>query len=95
MANIVRKGDSNTVGGIAQIGASTVKCEGGNVMLPGMPVTPHPCCGQRGCDQHCSAKTTGGSSTVKCEGKKVIHSKDIDTCGHKRQTFASTVLIGQ
>lgn len=94
MPNIVRSGDINEKGGIAQVGASTVKAEGGNVMLPGMPVTPHPCCSSPGCSAHCIATTQGGSVTVKCEGKSVIHNNDIDTCGDKRQTFAATVRVG-
>ena len=94
MPNVVRAGDINSAGGAANIGASTVKCEGKPVMLPNMPVTPHPCCGSDGCNAHCNARTTGGSSTVRCEGKPVIHSNDIDSCGHKRQTSAATVKVG-
>jgi len=43
MPNVVRKGDVNAAGGVATVGAGTVKCEGSAVMLPGSPVTPHPC----------------------------------------------------
>ena len=94
MPNVVRVTDINVAGGIATLGAGTVKCEGQPVMLPGSPVTPHPPCGLPGQQPHCEAKVTGGSSTVKCEGKPVVHSLDIDTCGHKRQTFAATVKVG-
>lgn len=94
MPKVVRTGDINSVGGAAQIGASTVTCEGKPVMLPNMPVTPHPCCGSPGCGGHCSARTTGGSSTVTCEGKPVIHTNNTDSCGHKRLTGASTVTVG-
>jgi len=94
MPNVVRKGDINTAGGIALGGASTVHAEGKTIMQPGQPVTPHPCCGASGCGPHCSATTTGGSSTVFVEGKPVLHNNDIDSCGHKRQTFASTVYVG-
>ena len=92
MPNVVRAGDINAAGGAAQIGASTVTCEGAPVMLPTMPVTPHPPCPVE--QSHCSARTQGGSSTVTCEGKPVIHSNDIDTCGHKRLTSAATVSVG-
>lgn len=94
MPNVVRKGDINAAGGVCQLGASTVKCEGSLVGHPGSPVSPHPPCGQDGQDIHCNAQTLGGSSTVKCEGKPVLHSNDIDSCGHKRQTFAATVTVG-
>jgi len=94
MPNVVRVGDINAAGGVATLGASTVKCEGALVMLPGSIVTPHPPCGAPGAQPHCEAKTVGGSSTVKCEGKPVLLSTDIDTCGHKRQTFAATVTAG-
>lgn len=94
MPNVVRQGDINVVGGVAQLGASTVKCEGAVVSFPGSPVTPHVPCGFPGQQEHCTAKTTGGSSTVKCEGKPVLMSTDIDTCGHARQTFAVTVTVG-
>lgn len=94
MPNVVRAGDINAAGGAAQIGAGTVKCEGAAVMQPNMPVTGHPPCGAPGGEPHCNAKTTGGSSTVSCEGKPVVHANDIDTCGHKRQTSASTVSVG-
>jgi uncharacterized Zn-binding protein involved in type VI secretion len=94
MPNVVRKGDINAAGGVCQLGAGTVTCEGSPVGFPGSPVTPHACCGLPGCDSHCNATTQGGSSTVTCEGKPVLHSNDIDTCGHKRQTFAGTVTVG-
>jgi len=94
MPNVVRKGDINVAGGVALGGAGTVFAEGAPVMLPGEPVTPHPCCGAPGCSSHCSAKTVGGSSTVLCEGRPVLHNGTIDSCGHNRRTFAATVFVG-
>lgn len=94
MAKVVRQGDTNTAGGVATVGASTVFVEGAQAMLPGSAVTPHGCCGAKGCGAHCSAQTKGGSSTVFVEGKKILNTDDIDTCGHKRQTSASTVFVG-
>ena len=94
MPNVVRQGDINQAGGATTLGAGTVTCEGQPVSYPGAIVTPHPPCGAPGQDAHCNAKTTGGSSTVTCEGKPVLHSADVDTCGHPRQTFASTVTVG-
>lgn len=95
MPNVVRKGDTNTVGGAVMIGASTVFAEGSEVALPNAPVTPHPCCGFPGCNSHCNATTTGGSSTVFAEGQPIITSDDFDSCGDKRNTFAPTVFIGK
>ena len=94
MANVVRKGDTNTAGGAALGGASTVFAQGAAVMLPANSVTAHPCCGAPGCGAHCSAQTVGGSSSVFVEGKPVLHNSDVDSCGHGRQTFATTVFVG-
>ena len=88
MAQVVRNGDANTAGGVAQGGATTVFAENGNVMLPAQPVTGH------GNGIHAGPQTQGGSSTVFCEGTKVIHTDDVDTCGHKRAEHAPTVYIG-
>ncbi len=93
MPNVVRSGDINIVGGAAIGGAPTVLAEGAPVMVPNMPVTPHPCCGGPGCGKHCNAITTGGSSTVFAEGLPIITSLDFDSCGDKRQTFAPTVFV--
>ena len=95
MPNVVRQGDINAVGGVCQLGAGTVTCEGLPVGFPGRPVTPHPPCGAPGQQAHCTAKTTGGSGTVTCEGKPVLLVTDIDTCGHARQTSAATVTAGK
>lgn len=96
MPNVVRRGDINTVGG-AVIGpcSPTVFAQGQNVSLPNDAVTPHPCCGQPGCNPHCNAKTTIGSSTVFATGTPIITNEDVDTCGHKRLTYAPTVFIGK
>jgi uncharacterized Zn-binding protein involved in type VI secretion len=75
------------------IGASTVFAEGSPIAGPASPVTPHPPCPVS--PSHCAASTTGGSTTVFCEGKPVLLNTDIDTCGHPRQSFASTVFVGK
>jgi len=94
MPNVERLGDPNVAGGIALVGAGTVFANGRPVILPGNPVTQHPCCGQSGCDIHCNAKTKGGSSTVFAESLPVIHVDDIDTCGHKRSSPSPDVIVG-
>ena len=94
MPAVVRRGDANSAGGIATQGAATVFVNGRGVVPPGSPVTPHPCCGSRGCDAHCSASTTGGSATVFAEGKPIILVGDTDTCGHSRAQGSPNVFIG-
>lgn len=94
MPAVVRRGDANSAGGIATQGAATVFVNGRGVVPPGSPVTPHPCCGSRGCDAHCSASTTGGSATVFAEGKPIILVGDPDTCGHSRAQGSPNVFIG-
>ena len=89
MPKIERNGDANVAGGIAQQGAQTVFANGKNVMLPGMPVTPH-----RKGGKHKVARTKGGSSTVFAEGLPVIHVNDFDTCGHKRSAGSDDVFVG-
>jgi uncharacterized Zn-binding protein involved in type VI secretion len=94
MPAVVRRGDANSAGGIATQGAATVFVNGRGVVPPGSPVTPHPCCGSKGCDAHCSAVTTGGSATVFAEGKPIILVGDNDTCGHARAQGSPNVFIG-
>jgi len=94
MPQVVRKGDVNSAGGVATQGAATVLVNGRGVVFPGSSVTPHPCCGSKGCNVHCSAVTTGGSPTVLAEGRKIILVGDSDSCGHPRVTGSATVLIG-
>ena len=93
MPNVERLGDVNVAGGIALVGAATVFVNSKNVILPGNPVTPHPCCGQPGCDIHCNAETMGGSPSVFAESKPVIHVNDVDTCGHKRSSPSPDVFV--
>jgi uncharacterized Zn-binding protein involved in type VI secretion len=89
----VRQGDTNSAGGVARGGASTVKINGRNAMQPGMSVSPHPCCPKKGCGAHCGASTRGGSSTVFVEGRPLITTSDSDSCGHGRSTGSSNVNV--
>lgn len=90
-----RQGDANGAGGVAQGGAATVFVNGRPLMTSGQSVTPHPCCGRKGCPPiHCSATTTGGSGTVFAEGKPVIRTGDADACGHARAGGSGDVLVG-
>jgi len=95
MAGVVRRGDINTAGGMAVDASTTVLVNGRGVVYPGSLVTPHPCCGAKGCDIHCSAVVVGpGSSTVLVEGKRVIRKGDWDLCSHTRATASSDVTCG-
>ena len=94
MPAVVRRGDANSAGGVATQGAATVLVNGRGVVPPGASVTPHPCCGSKGCNAHCNARTTGGSATVFAEGKPIILVGDSDTCGHERAQGSPNVFIG-
>jgi uncharacterized Zn-binding protein involved in type VI secretion len=92
MPAVQRKGDPNSSGGIATGGVATVRVNGRPVAVPGISVTPHPCCGQPGCGAHCAATTSGGSGSVRAGGKPVLRtSSDSDTCGHPRSGGSSNV----
>ena len=93
MPAIQRVGDANTAGGIAQIGVVSVRANGRNVIVVGNPVTPHPCCGSRGCAIHCSATTTNGSSTVRAGGIAIVYTGSSDTCGHPRAGGSPNIKI--
>jgi uncharacterized Zn-binding protein involved in type VI secretion len=85
MPAVQRQGDANSAGGVATSGVISVRINGRPVVVPGISVTPHPCCGRRGCAIHCAAVTTGGSGTVRAGGKPIIRtSADADSCGHAR-----------
>jgi uncharacterized Zn-binding protein involved in type VI secretion len=95
MPGVVRTGDINSAGGAAIRGSSSVLVNGRGVVAPGSSVSPHPCCGAKGCEIHCVAVVVGpGSSTVLVEGKRVIRQGDSDICGHSRMTASTDVICG-
>lgn len=93
-AKAVRQGDINSAGGATISGSKKVFVNGRPLCFPGIPVTPHPCCGDEGCEKHCTAKTSGGSSKVFVDGNPVIKVGDNDTCDHPRVTGSPNVIIG-
>lgn len=94
MPSAQRVGDPNTAGGIVTAGIGSVRVNGRAIVVPSMPVTPHPCCGQPGCGIHCSAVTSGGSGSVRAGGRPVIRTGvDIDTCGHPRAGGSGDVRV--
>jgi uncharacterized Zn-binding protein involved in type VI secretion len=95
MPGVQRKGDANSAGGVASGGVSSVKVNGRPIVVNGISVTPHPCCGQRGCPpSHCSATTTGGVGSVKAGGIPIIVNGNSDTCGHPRTAGSGDVRVG-
>ena len=92
---VCRVGDRNAAGGVILSGDSTVLVNGRPVAVIGSRVTPHPCCGKKGCPPvHCSATTTSTNSTILVNGKPIVTLGDIDTCGHARSSGSSSVVVG-
>jgi uncharacterized Zn-binding protein involved in type VI secretion len=92
---IQRVGDQNTAGGVILNGDNTVLINGRAVAVRGVGVSPHPCCGRKGCPPtHCSAKTQASDSTVLVNGIPLILTDDKDTCGHPRAGGSADVLVG-
>lgn len=95
MPSVQLVGDVNSAGGvITGPGSPTVRMNGRAVSLSGDSVSPHPCCGRRGCPPiHCSAKTVGSSKNVKANGIAIVLTGDSDTCGHARVGGTSGIGI--
>jgi uncharacterized Zn-binding protein involved in type VI secretion len=94
MPLVVRMGDVNSAGGVATSGVFTVLANGRPVVPPGTRVTPHPCCGAKGCGIHCGASTTMGAPRVLAGGRPVVFVGSPDTCGHSRATGSPNVIVG-
>ena len=93
--SIQRVGDRNTAGGVITNGDSSVLINGRAVAVRGSSVSPHPCCGQRGCPPtHCNARTQTNTATVLVNGVPLIFTDDVDTCGHPRASGSPDVLVG-
>jgi uncharacterized Zn-binding protein involved in type VI secretion len=92
---VCRVGDKNAQGGVLLNGENTVLVNGRPIAVFGGKVTPHPCCGQKGCPPvHCNATTTSTNGTVLAGGKPVVTVGDKDTCSHARQNGSTDVVIG-
>jgi uncharacterized Zn-binding protein involved in type VI secretion len=92
---VQRVGDRTTAGGEMVRGDRQVFVNHRPVATVGARVTPHPCCGRKGCPPiHCSAATTSTNSNVLVNGRPIITAGDADTCGHKRSSGSSDVLVG-
>jgi len=92
---VCRVGDKNSAGGVIISGDSSVLVNNRPIAVVDSPVTPHPCCGAKGCPpSHCSARTKSNNSTIKVNGKAVVTTGSSDTCGHERVGGSTDVLIG-
>ena len=90
-----RVGDADDAGGVATGGVGSVRVNNRAVIVNGNSVTPHPCCGRKGCPPvHCSATTTSGSGTVRAGGISINRTGDADSCGHSRSGGSDNVQVG-
>ena len=95
MPAVQRVGDQDSAGGVILNGDSTVLINGRAVAIRGASVSPHPCCGARGCPPvHCSAKTQANNSSVLVNGVPLVLTSDVDTCGHPRSGGSPDVTVG-
>lgn len=95
MPAVQRVGDKDSAGGVILNGDSSVLINGRAVAIRGASVSPHPCCGQRGCPPtHCNAKTQASNSTVLVNGVPIVLTSDVDTCGHPRSGGSPDVTVG-
>lgn len=92
---VCRVGDKNAAGGVIINGDSSVLVNGRPIAVENSRVSPHPCCGRKGCPPvHCSAKTTSKNPSVLVNGKAVVTVGDLDTCNHSRNNGSNDVVIG-
>jgi uncharacterized Zn-binding protein involved in type VI secretion len=93
--SVQRVGDRNTAGGIITNGDSSVLVNNRPVAVSGSRVTPHPCCGAKGCPPvHCSATTSSNNTNVLVNGIPIIVSGDLDSCNHTRSQGSFDVVVG-
>jgi uncharacterized Zn-binding protein involved in type VI secretion len=92
---VCRVGDQNAAGGVVLNGDTSVLVNGRPVAVQGSKVSPHPCCGARGCPPvHCSASTTSTNGLVLVNGVPITTLGDIDTCNHARVAGSPNVVVG-
>jgi uncharacterized Zn-binding protein involved in type VI secretion len=92
---VQRVGDQNAAGGVILEGVPSVLVNNRPVAVAGASVTPHPCCGAKGCPPiHCAAVTTSTNYQVLVEGRPIVTINDTDTCGHPRSGGSFDVIVG-
>jgi uncharacterized Zn-binding protein involved in type VI secretion len=80
MPGIQRVGDRNVAGGAILQGDSSVRVNGRPIAVENMPVSPHT--NFKGL--HSNARTVATQNNIRVNGKRVITSRDRDSCGHQR-----------
>jgi uncharacterized Zn-binding protein involved in type VI secretion len=92
---VQRVGDKNSAGGLILRGDNTVLVNGRPIAVQNAPVSPHPCCGARGCPPvHCNAQTRSNTGEILVNGIPLILSNDTDTCCHARVGGSPDVMVG-
>lgn len=92
---VQRLGDANAVGGVILSGEPTVLVNFRPIATAGAKVSPHPCCGRKGCPPtHCAALTTTNSPTILAGFKPITTGGTIDSCGHSRSIGSTDVIAG-
>ncbi len=80
MPGIQRVGDRNVAGGAILQGDPSVRINGRAVAIENMPVSPHT--NFKG--SHTNARTVATQNNIRVNGKRIITSRDRDSCGHQR-----------
>jgi uncharacterized Zn-binding protein involved in type VI secretion len=98
MSGIARQGDIVGPGGILTGPLSSdTNCNGRPVVLHRVAYTAHDCCGDSGCDIHCSGAVSGAksaSATVFVNGVPFVLLGDSADCGHSVVTASQDSFIG-
>jgi uncharacterized Zn-binding protein involved in type VI secretion len=93
MPAVQRQGDSNSAGGAATGGVSSVRVNGSPVVVNGISVSAHAPWGKPH-PPHAAPTTAGGNGTVKAGGVPIVTTGCADTCGHPRAGGSSDVRVG-
>ena len=91
---VQRVGDAISAGGVILSGDPMVLVNGRPVAVVGSSVSPHPCCGAKGCSVHCSARTTSNTPKILVNGKPIVTTGALDTCAHARVNGSPNVIVG-
>lgn len=94
MPAVQRQGDSNSAGGTAKSGVSSVRVNGQPVVVQGTGVSAHAPWSRRQHPPHASTVTTGGVSSVRAGGKPINVDGNTDACGHSRKGGSPNVRAG-
>ena len=94
MPGVQRQGDVNSAGGVAQSGVSSVRVNGRPIVVNGISVTPHPCCGIPKClPTQCFGFVNGGGGSVRVNGSRPVVKGSSGLCGHNVKTASTDVII--